>query len=648
MKNGLLFVLKISLASLMLFALSCTKDNEKPEEPDDQTTVPTVALEYVSSDMNSVVFSMVSTDAAEMAYVRLNDLSQVPSANAILTGGVKVPVPEQNVTISNLTAGEIFYVAAAAVSEEGVYSEVQTLGLNTSGENCSFELTVTGSTQESIVYSVVPSNADTRYYATLLDGSEYGEASDAEIHDSVTVILSTGAFEAGISLPDYLAQELLQGEQNNIVVNGLEPDKEYLLVAYGISVEDGSMTTPMERLAARTISEAEELTFTLSYSDVGTNTVHVAVTPSNMTATYVWLCQPASNYPGLTEDDADAIAETYVQNVGHLLDAGMGLYTGSYDIENFDVMSNTKYYLFAFGYNPGIGISSSCELVSFQTQRGVQPEDFRAEIIIEAVTARRLSFRVLPPQQVESIYYTCAVIPTAEYSDEAAIDSVEAAIREYYEMQQDFNPGFTIQDAVSSVCSRGEAWFEPAGLTPATDYTIAAVSVTNDGLGVRTVTTTVKTAEDIVSDAMFTAEYINTYDGNEALAAGLFPDSNIADKGLAVFEFERVGDPAECYYYLANGDYSDPEEEYKTDDDLLSWITTNPFFTLVEESTTHVVIPVEFYDNYSYLGYYYTLLSVAKDDAGTWGPICRTMFLPKYSERGDIQELVDLINEIEQ
>ena len=643
MKN-ILSVLKISLVLSLLFAFSCTKG-----EPEKEDVVPTVSLELVGSEMTSVTFSVTSTDASELAYVRLNDLSQVPSANAILTAGIKLSVPEQDVEITGLTAGEVFYVAAAAVSEEGKYSEVETLRLNTYGENCSFELSVSVSTQESIIYSVVPSNESTKYYVAALEASEYAEASDDEIQEAVIVELSTAASEAGLSLPEYLENALLSGEQTNMQITGLVPDTEYLVVVYGVSVEDGYATTPIVKQTAKTLAEAPELTFTLTATDITTTTAHVTVTPSDLEATYIWLCQPASNYPGLTEEDAAEIAETYVANQGQWLDQGIGLYTGSYDIPDFDVMSDTQYYLFAFGYTPGVGITSDCELISFKTDRGFVPEDFLADIIVDATTAKRISFRVVPEPDYGHIYYGCAVFPTAEYSEQAAKDSVVKMIQDYYEIQLEFNPGYTMADAVSSVCSHGEDWFEPAGLTPDTEYTLAAVSVTNEGVPAKVITTTAKTTPELVADVSFTSTLIAVYDGNEAQEAGLFADGGVimTDKGIAAFEFERSDNAVECYYFLANGDYSNPEEEYKTDDDLLSWITTNPYFRKVEEGTDYAFITVDFYDAYTYLGYYYTLLSVAKDSNGTWGPICRTLFLPEYAKRGDIQDLVDLINMIE-
>ena len=641
MKN-IFSVFKIALVLPLIFAVSCTQE-EKPE------IVPTVSLEIVEADMTSITFNVTSTDAAELAYVRLNDLNQVPSANAILAAGVKLSVPSQEVVLSDLTPGQVYYVAAAAVSEEGKYSEVQTLELSTTGENCTFELAVKGATQESIFYNVTPSNTTTKFYVSALLAAEYGNASDEDIQAAVAESLEALASADGVSLQEYLAGALMSGEQTNNSISGLAVDTEYIVVVYGMSEEDATPTTGMAKAEGKTLAEVPELTFTLTATEITTSTAHVTVTPSDMEATYVWLCQAASSYPGLTADDADEIAETYVENQGMWLEQGMGLYTGSYDIPDFDVMSDTDYYLFAFGYTPGVGITSACELITFRTDRGYPAEDFMAEIIIDSYTARRVVSQIVPDANFEGIYYGCTIIPTAEYSEQAAEDSITTAITAYFDLQIEYNPGYTMEDAVSSVCTHGSSWFEPSGLTPDTEYTIAVVAVTNQGEPAKVITATCSTTPETVADVEFNNEFVAIYDGNEAIEAGLFTDQASAakNKGIAVFKFERVGDPAGCYYYNANGDYSNPEEDFKTDDDLLSWITTNPYFYSMEEGDEYAFVIVDYYDVAPYLGYYYTMLSVAKDDAGTWGAICRTKFLPEYSKRGDIQELVDLVNEIE-
>ena len=593
MKN-LFTLLKISVLALIAMSVfSCKKDEVK--------TVPTVSVEFVSSGMTSATLSITSENANELAYMMLNDAAEVPSARGILTAGTKIQVPGGDVTVSDLVAGETYHIAAAAVSENGEYSEVATLEFGTSGQNCSFDIDVISATDKSISYSVVPSMDNVDYYVAALEFSVYGDSDDEAIYEAVAESAAQAASAAGISLQEYLSQNLHRGEYSG-VVSELVPETEYLLTVFGMSSEDASPTTPLSRIETSTVPETPELTFGLEYSDVTTTTVHLKVTPSNKTAQFIFLCLPSANFPDLTEDDADEIAQRYVDGVKSYLDEGIGLYTGDQDVPNFSIMQNTEYYFFAFGYTPGVGISSKCELVSFMSERGVVPEDFEAEIIIDATTAKRISARVVPAAGFESIFY-----------------------------------------------DRGEGWFEPSGLTPETEYTVAAVSVSNEGIAAKVLTTTATTGSEDVSAATFTSTFVKVYDGNEALEAGLFADSPhlMKDKGIAVFHFERSSEAVECYYYMANGDYSNPDEEYKTDDDLLSWITTNPYFYQADENTHYAFVSVDFYDAYTYLGWYYTMLTVAKDSQGMWGPVGRTMILPEYAKRGDIQELVDLINEIE-
>ena len=87
----------LAVASLAIFT-SC--EENKLEE------TPTVTLEKVSEDLNSVSFSVSATNASEVAYVQQDDLTSVPSAKGIITAGVKVSASEpQTVTISDCTPG---------------------------------------------------------------------------------------------------------------------------------------------------------------------------------------------------------------------------------------------------------------------------------------------------------------------------------------------------------------------------------------------------------------------------------------------------------------------------------------------------------------------------------------------------------------
>ena len=94
----------LAVASLAIFT-SC--EENKLEE------TPTVTLEKVSEDLNSVSFSVSATNASEVAYVQQEDLTSVPSAKGIITAGVKVSASEPQTQIiehSSHCTGQGVYV----------------------------------------------------------------------------------------------------------------------------------------------------------------------------------------------------------------------------------------------------------------------------------------------------------------------------------------------------------------------------------------------------------------------------------------------------------------------------------------------------------------------------------------------------------
>ena len=286
---------------------------------------------------------------------------------------------------------------------------------------------------------------------------------------------------------------------------------------------------------------------------------------------------------------------------------------------------------------------------AFDTGHSIQPDEFEADIIVNVATAKRLGFEVHPTEECGAIYYLPVVLPKAEYTWKKAQEEVVAAVQSNYDLNIDFNPGYTMTDAVSSVCYRGTyEYFEATGLTPETDYVIAVVAISNDGKpGNAEVTEEASTTVEKQSEAIFTNALVGIYDGDQALAAGLFTESSakVSGNALAVFEVTISEEAVHCYYSSQGGDYSDPEEEYKTDDDLMSWLPDNPYTVEVEDhSTTHIIVPFQYYD----LAYWdYTFLTWANDEEGVWGPVSRTFVRAISTEVDPIEDLVELVNSLE-
>ena len=626
--------LAIAIVLSGLLSVSCNKNEET-------VGTPTVSI-VATPDINSVRLDISSENATQLAYIQVTDPNSIPSAQAIMAAGISLTVPGGSVTVGGLEPSTEYYFAAVA-SNGTEYSEVAFTETTTQAENITFDLRVTGATSTALAYSITPSNETVPYFVTAVS-ADLASASDEDIYAAVLLRIDELRGETGLS--EYLSAQMKSGTRTSQVAN-LEPSTKYLVVAMCLSQEDGTLLSSIAK-AEGTTSEDVTLTFELTATDITTTSVHVTVTPSDLNATYVFLLQPSTSYPGIDESEPDSLAAEYIRRQGHFLEQGMGTYTGSQDYI-LPVNSDSKYYLFAFGYTAGIGITSPCELLVFETEHGVVADEFQAKIETVTITATRVSFKVTPAEKMESIWYYPVVLPKSNYLWASAQANLSEILDEQYAMGNSFNPGYTMTDAVESICGRGELTWDVAGLEPETEYVIAAVAVSNEGKpSTSEVTGEFTTLTDAVSTATFVHKLVAIYDGSQALAEGLFAGSEtlLSGKALAVYELTISDDAVRCYYNSGIvGDYSNPEEEYRSDDDLMALVEGSIYTTeLTDHSTTHLFVPMN-YEDVTYTDY--TFLTWAFDADGLRGPFCRTHVQARTTEVDDIQNLVDLINSLD-
>ena len=162
---------------------SCNKD--------EQGSAPTVSVEAVSSDASSITLRISSEGATELAYMQIKDLQSVPSANGLLSAGTQVEVPGGDVEVTGLEPSTDYYFAVVAANGD-LYSEIATVEASTLEAECTFELTVTGTTSEAIAWRVVPSVDTQPYYVAALPAS-YASSSDEELHAAVLELITEAA-----------------------------------------------------------------------------------------------------------------------------------------------------------------------------------------------------------------------------------------------------------------------------------------------------------------------------------------------------------------------------------------------------------------------------------------------------------------------
>lgn len=362
-------IYNIGMAAALLaataFCTCCTREmqGQKPE----------IILETVSEGIISATFSISAPGASALSYVQMPDKPDIPSAKAIIAGGLSVPPSGKTITLDGLLPGHSYGIAAAAVSEDGIFSEVKTLVIKTAGNNCTFDVSVKGCSSSQISYKVAPSDGNVTYAVAAIDAGRSADADDAATYRLFLEKIKEMA--GSMPLPEYLERAGHTGTGEGLL-DGLEEWTDYLLVVSGIS-GDGEQTTLAATAEARTIA-GKNLDFDLSYSELTASSAHLYIHPSDKNATFVWAC--TSTDMGNDTDNPDRIAEEYVRQHGETLEQGFNICKGDFDINGYKVRPDTGYRLFAFGYAPGIGITGPCSMVTFRSEWGYTAETFEAEI----------------------------------------------------------------------------------------------------------------------------------------------------------------------------------------------------------------------------------------------------------------------------
>ena len=686
MKRNLIIAGGAAMSLAFVLALtSCDKNEISGSE------APVVTLETVEEGLSSVSFRITATNASEVAYVEQDDLSSVPSAKAILTAGTKVSATEaEEIVKTDCTPGETYYFAAAAVSESGEYSEVATISLTAAGTDCSFEFTINTTTDEAIVYTVVPSNENVSYVVSVLPAETFGDSSDDEIFAAIVDAIEESAEESGETMAEYIESISHKGAYGGSAL-GLTAETSYLLVAVGIE-SDGSQGSPLVKETVSTTAPKVEMTFEMSVSDITSYSAYLSINP-NTNDNYVFLCQPANSYPEVDVPDpeepgvavkvedqeaANLAAETYVAGVGHLLNQGMGLYSGGYKLTMSDLASDTKYYYFAFAYEPGLGIQSDCQMWVFTTLHGYTPEEFDADIQLNTIASTTIEFDVIPKEEgMYGTYWYALAVPTAEYDMEKCQDQVVQMLEDYVKQQQEAgNENYSIYDAVSSVLFNGAQEFMLiSDLTPGTDYTLVLVPFANDGTPAdnHVVTKEFTTMADASEGPATTVELVGYYDADEAYELGIFEGMTKpkAEDSYYIAAFKVTLDDSAvlCRYYDdAIGNNYESEDAAindwdtyfeKSDDEYLtslgdaSW-NVIPEGNYADANTAYIFLREAYYDRWDVdiIGATrHTLIVMSQNEAGVWGKSGRKFFyinspLAEASNKPDKGQVLSDINEL--
>lgn len=441
----------------------------------------------------------------------------------------------------------------------------------------------------------------------------------------------------GYTEEQILSAMFLKGEQT-LQAEGLNANTEYVYLIAAFVVEGNNLLISSEASEGTYTTgdvAKSELTFDISVTDVEQMRAAIKITPSDLEAAFVWMCQA---YDGVSTPaevmDAIVAANKSWLDMGFMSYYGVQDFTGApgsqykYKLDSPD----TDYCVIAFGYAGGV--TSEPEMVTFRTLPGADPAECTFDLVLNETTTYGFSFNVTPSDA--TTYYYGDVCVASEYDEASIVAEVEAGIQQMYEMNKMFSPDLTMSAMIAQYYWNGPNVMDADNLTPDTEYTVyilALDSKTGKVVKAHKYPSFAKTKP--VGTIVPEIELIGYYSGDEEAGAIFGQPEATAGKAIAVVKYNV--DPAATALYSGvlegNGmdavEYDDAyiNEMLKFYWDGVSLQQPYSFFVTTWQMQQ-------------------TVFAYAEDANGGKGALGRFLLCPTAEEKGNIEDLKALVAEL--
>ena len=441
----------------------------------------------------------------------------------------------------------------------------------------------------------------------------------------------------GYTEEQILSAMFLKGEQT-LQAEGLNANTEYVYLIAAFVIEDNNLLIASEASEGTYTTgdvAKSDLTFDISVTDVEQMRAAIKITPSDLEAAFVWMCQA---YDGVSTPaevmDAIVAANKSWLDMGFMSYYGVQDYTGGpgsqykYKLDSPD----TDYFVIAFGYAGGV--TSEPEMVTFRTLPGADPAECTFDLVLNETTTYGFSFNVTPSDA--TTYYYGDVCVASEYDEASIVAEVEAGIQQMYEMNKMFSPDLTMSAMIAQYYWNGPNVMDADNLTPDTEYTVyilALDSKTGKVVKAHKYPSFAKTKP--VGTIVPEIELIGYYSGDEEAGAIFGQPEATAGKAIAVVKYNV--DPAATALYSGvlegNGmdavEYDDAyiNEMLKFYWDGVSLQQPYSFFVTTWQMEQ-------------------TVFAYAEDANGGKGALGRFLLCPTAEEKGNIEDLKALVAEL--
>lgn len=436
--------------------------------------------------------------------------------------------------------------------------------------------------------------------------------------------------DAGYSEQEILDALFIKGKAT-LAAKGLNEYCEYSLLIGTFLIDEEGIFFNSEVTQEKFTTEqavASDLTFEVSVTNVRAMKADIKITPSNNEEKFCWMYGP---YNG---EDQHTIVDNIVTQWGAWMNMGIMLYTGVQDFPDYSLDGPDKdYYVIAFGYSGGV--TTKPAFVTFHSLAGGKPEDCTFET--EATNITPYSFEANITSSDETVFYHASAVLSSEYDEAKISGEIEEAIQSLLQMSQMFDPTMTIDKVVASNYYHGKATISGYELEPNTSYTVFAAALDQATGKVVKFHKLKEVSTKALGKIKPSAEVVGVYSGDDENGQVFGNAEQTKGKVITVVKF-NVDEAATAAYNAIMDVYDGDDVSAYSDSYLYSqarWYKqtirkNKPYSFYLTDWNKHELVA-----------------SWAVDADGTEGAIDRLEFTSTAEQKGNIQELIDLVNKLE-
>ena len=587
------------------------------------------------------LFQELETEARSKGMTLEEYMPQVVDKGAITDGKFSNLFPESKYYII------VFGVdAAKGYKANTAVTKVEVTTTEFVGLDVTFEVntTVEGNSAQ---YQITPSNDNDVWYFYTLPKSTYDAytdpAGDYQMSEQRFLLFclerEIEAYRSAGYTDNQILNAIFHKGALTLQAKGLNAQTEYInMIAGFIVTEEGNVTiaTDVTTSTYKTGDAlASELTFDISVTDVEMIRAAIKITPSDTKETFCWMC---GVWDG--EQTAEDIMNGIVAQYGSWMNGGAMLYTGVQDYTGgpgspykYKLASpDTDYYVIAFGYAGGV--TTEPEMVTFRTLPA--PDPATTTFTMSASDISPYSFKIAVVPSHATTYYSFNVCAPEEYDEEAIIAAENEIFDSMLEQSKAFNPDTTVAQVLSSYYYRDAANADATGLVPESDF-MGYVIVYNpeDGHVLKIHKFENLATTKSVGSITPGVELVGYYSGDEENGSVFGQPAATKGKAITVVKYNNI-DGARSLFATMLGDDMTNTSNYS---DSYIWGEAAQYWKSVKTSQPYSFYVAEW-------DYAQTAFAYAVDGNGLPGGMGRLYTMPTAENKGDINELKALVDEL--